>query len=268
MFFKTYDNVPISLGTTDSAAKVIFATNSSISIAQPIESKIFLNDSIISFAGTGNIDFTADSVQKLLLGDYSGYGYPIPESVRSIPSGSEIRFPNCKQLYTSGEFKSGDYFIDVYSTGNLTLSGGYETQYGIVNPVRNYCTESPIAGTLDVTFYLSGQNIEDFFNVTGATGALAACQYPPINEERVTGSFGDWKFNHAYLKSLSFSAVPYQPIRSRASFDLYGSLDYNEGFGATLINSSDLKNQKRLPQGAASESKEWRPWLQIIIQFL
>ena len=93
-------------------------------------------------------------------------------------------------------------------------------------------------------------NIDNFFDLTGT---LTPEQYPPINEERVTGSFGDWKFSHAYLSSLSFSVAPYQPVSTRVSFDLYGSLDHVKGFGNGLVNSSDLQNQKTAPQGAASE---------------
>ena len=67
MFFKTYDNVPVSLGTTTDSAKAIFANSASISINQELQPKIFLDDHLVSFAGSGDIDFVANTPQTLLM---------------------------------------------------------------------------------------------------------------------------------------------------------------------------------------------------------
>ena len=250
MFFKTYDNVPVSLGTTTDSAKAIFANSASISINQELQPKIFLDDHLVSFAGSGDIDFVANTPQTLLMGDFEGFGYPIPESIKNIPSGSEINFPNSKKLFVSGDAVSGDYYINVYSTGNFTLSGGIESQYGVaLNPIRNYATDNPIEGKLNLEFYFDSGDIQSFFDITGL---LTPEQYPPVNEEKVTGSFGDWKFNNAYLESISFSIAPYQPVTTSASFSIYGSLEYDKDFSDNLINSHDLTGQKTAPQGAAS----------------
>ena len=251
MFFKTYDNVPVSLGTTTDSAKAIFANSASISINQELQPKIFLDDNVISFAGSQDREFLENQVQSVLLGDYNDVGYPIQESIKKFPSGSAIHFPNSKKLFFSGDSYPGDYYVNVYSVEDLTISGGFESQYGsAVNPIRNYATDDPIKGSLSLRFYFNSGNIDDFFDTTGL---LNAEQYPPIDEERVTGSFGDWKFNHAYLESLSFSIQPYQPIVASASFSLYGALEHQEGLSQNFINSNDLTGQKTAPNGLYSD---------------
>ena len=91
--------------------------------------------------------------------------------------------------------------------------------------------------------------MQSFFNVTGLSNPST---YPPIDEERITGFIGDFKFSHAYLSSLSFSLSPSAISQASASFALFGQIEKDPSLSENYY-SSDLYQQQSIPHGEDSE---------------
>jgi hypothetical protein len=102
--------------------------------------------------------------------------------------------------------------------------------------LRTYSANSEVKGRLNVTYYLNSGNLDTFADLTGLVDPKI---YPQVNENKITGSLGDYKFHDAYLTELSFSAKPFEIIEANLSLDIYGKMEYHEGWGEEVINSSE-----------------------------
>ena len=100
-----------------------------------------------------------------------------------------------------------------------------------------------------MSFYINGGNLPSFFNITGLRDPH---QYPPIDEEKITGFLGNFRFSDAYLKSLSFSMSPEQVSQAKASFLIFGELTEDSSLISNYYNSS-LYNQQSVPHGMHSQ---------------
>ena len=130
---------------------------------------------------------------------------------------------NCIWTYFSEEINPNghDFLAKIYSKeGNVHLSE-YEAQNGYFEPSFKYVADSPIKGTLDVDFYVNEGNLPHFFSITGLADPT---EFPPINNDRVTGFLGDFAFYGAYLTKFEFSISPNAISQAKASFDIYGNL--------------------------------------------
>ena len=99
-----------------------------------------------------------------------------------------------------------------------------------------------------MSFYPDTGSLQNFFNITGIT---TPAQYPPINEEEVTGHLGDFKFSDAYLKTFNFSVSANRIVSATANFEVYGKLEKDSNISTTYY-SKELYDQKSIPHGETS----------------
>jgi len=262
MKFLMYEDVPLFLGP---ASKVdgnegdfIFAADASISISQPSVPRRSIDDNkirICQFNNGGTYpfaspNFTASSSHTACFGPTSGPPKSLSTSIYKIPKDTKITFPGGKHLYFDHDvFPNGyDYLARLRSeSGGWQLSES-EAQSGYFEPIFNYAAGGPAAGTLDVTFYTNTGNLPSFFNVTGMSSPT---QFPPIDEDKITGHLGDFKFSDAYLKSFKFSVSPNSIVAASASFDIYGALVKDETLSQNYY-STGLYQQKSIAHGETS----------------
>jgi hypothetical protein len=102
---------------------------------------------------------------------------------------------------------------------------------------------------MNVSFYVNSGNLPNFFNITGLSNPAT---YPPIDEERITGFLGNFRFDNAYLKTFSFSLSPNSISRANASFEIYGTLTEDTSLIPDYYSSS-LYQQQSVPHGMGSE---------------
>ncbi|GEM_PF-3750300 len=245
--FYRYEDVPVLLATKGSEPIMVFASSAGLSASQPIEAKKFLEDHNISFAlQTGDVHFTGAYESGFLMGPRNGPGVKMPESVETIPSGYKIAYPGGQSLYLTEDLSAGDYYIKVRSTGDTLLDYDRDIEYGEVDVLRNYAASNVVRGVLNISYYMNTGNLHTFANLTGL---LDPNIYPQINEEKITGSFGDYIFEDAYLRELNFSAQPFQPIESRLSIDIYGKMEYREGLSQSILDDYGClkENQFSIP---------------------
>jgi len=232
-FFR-YEDVPLLLAQEGEEPVMVFATSASISANQPLEAKKFLEDYNISFAlQTEDVVFAGIEEKEFLLGPPSGPGIKIPESIDVIKSGQEISYPGGQSLYLSEDLYPGDYHIKVHSTGKTVLDLERDVAYGEVDIIRTYAAKGEIKGRLSVSYYMNTGNLHSFADLTGIMDPDA---YPKVNERKITGSLGDYKFNDAYLTELSFSAEPFSIIEASIDLDIYGKMEYHEGWSEYLYD--------------------------------
>ena len=227
MKFLPYEDVPLYLSVNGQNGEYIFAEQASLSVSHDLAVSRQLDDNIIQICeyGVGSsmqyspVTFSSNSSFFCTLGPTKGPPRPLATSIFKIPSGTEVTFPNNKHLYfTKDVMPDGkDYVIELESkSGNWSLTED-EAQNGYFEPIYNYVSQGPLRGNLDVNFYPNTGNLQSFFNITGLSDPLA---YPPIDEEKITGHFGEFIFNDAYLNSFSFSISPNAIIQASASFDI------------------------------------------------
>ena len=249
MKFFTYEDVPLFLGVSGHSGQYIFAEQANISVNQNSVAARYLNDNVIRFTGTDDYSISA-GVSEYTLGPSGGPPQPLSTSIYKIPSGTKVSFPNNKDLFFEEDVSpNGHNFITSlrsYSGYSLTCN---EYQSGYFNPVWRYASQSAIGGTLSVSFYPNSGNLPAFFNITGVSDPS---KFPPIDEERITGHLGNFRFDNAYLKSLSFSVSPNSISRANASFEIYGNLTED----TSLIDnyySSSLYSQQSVPHGMRTQ---------------
>ena len=260
MKFIAYEDVPLAIGNSKES-NFIFASNASLSVSQDLVPKRYVDDNKIRICTFGNgsassypyasPSFTNGSTHIACFGPNNGPPKPLATSIFKIPKDTKVTFPNGKHLFFDHDvFPSGyDYLARLRSeSGGWNLSEG-EAQSGYFEPIYDYATNGPAMGTLSATFYPETGNLQNFFNITGITHPA---QYPPINEEQVTGHFGDFKFSNAYLKNFNFSISPNGIISASVSFDVFGPLEKDSNITSTYY-SDDLYSQKSLPHGETSE---------------
>ena len=195
----------------------------------------FDDDYKISLAmQTGDVYFPEAMESGFLLGPKDGPAYKIPESIEVIRKGAKISFPSNQSLVLTEDLQPGDYHVKVRSTGETLLSYNNDIEFGEVDVVRHYAASNGARGSLSISYYMNTGNIHSFFDITGLINKEI---YPQVHEGKITGSLGDYKFNDAYIREMSFNARPYQAIETNIQIDIFGTLDYEEGISEDLINN-------------------------------
>lgn len=240
--FARYEDTPVLVGHEGQDPVFIFADNASISVSQTIYAKKFPEDYKISFANI-NEDLFLESGKEyqFILGSRNGRAKRVAESVEVIRKGTKLSYPSRKSLIINEELVPGDYRVRVLTTGDTYLSYEEDIPNGEVDVVRHYAAERGARGSLDITYYMNTGNVYSFFDVTGLVDKEI---YPQIHEGKITGCLGNFTFDDAYIREISFSARPYEPIQSTVSIDIYGNLNYQSGLSESIIGD-DYRDYRR-----------------------
>ena len=243
MKFFQYEDVPLFLGVSGKSGEYIFADQASISVSQELNPVRYLDDNIIGFTGTTGYSMSA-GVNSYTFGPSGGPPQPISTSIYKIPSGTKVTFPNNKYLFFDDDVSPNghNYISNLRSYSGFVLNSE-ESQMGHFDPIYKYTSSGPVKGSMSVSFYVNNGNLPHFFNITGLSNPS---QYPPIDEERVTGHLGDFRFSNAYLKKLSFSLAPNSMSKAQANFDIYGSLVEDLSITPNYYSSSLYKQRCHL----------------------
>ena len=258
MKFLPYEDVPLYLGVSGHSGEYIFAESAQLEIKQQLSVNRQIDDNLIQICQFDKGDnypyvspaFSAGSEHIACLGPSGGPPSPIATSIYKIPQDTKITFPSGKELFFVDEiYPSGhDYLINVKSkSGGWTLTEE-ESKSGYFEPMFNHSTNSPVNGTLSVSFYPSTGNLQNFFNITGISDPQ---KYPPIDEEKITGFLGDFKFSDVYLDSFSFGLVPNGISQANAKFLVFGALEEDTSISSSYY-SSNLYGQQSVPHGKHS----------------
>jgi hypothetical protein len=252
--FVRYEDVPLLLAHEGEDPTFIFANNASIGVSQQINSKKFDDDYKVSLAmQTGDVYFPEAMESGFTLGPKDGPAYKVPESIEVIRAGAKISFPSEQSLVLTEDLHPGDYHVRVRSTGETLLSYNNDIEFGEVDVVRHYAAENGARGNLSISYYMNTGNVHSFFNITGLINKEV---YPQVHEGKITGSLGDYKFNDAYIRELSFSARPYEIIEARVSIDIFGTLDYQSGISQDLFENgyySTRREQITVPHAVGTK---------------
>lgn len=259
MKFLPYEDVPLVL-YKDGKTELVFAESASISVAQPLAANKQLDENLLQICEYGigsNIEyqpqsFIADQSIPVTLGPIGGPPQPLSTSIYKVIEDTKISFPNNKNLYFSKSIwpNGNNYVIDVYAK-----SGGWElsveeAQSGYFEGLTEYSAGNGIKGSLEVNFYTDTGNLSSFFNVTGLSDPF---QYPPIDEDKIAGSLGDFIFLEAYLTNFSFSLSPNSISQASASFDIYGDLVKSDLLKDFWVNDmEDYYKNKSIAHGQYS----------------
>lgn len=114
------------------------------------------------------------------------------------------------------------------NTASLGVEAALQPVVGITGQLIRYAPQAPIKGTLSFTHYCTG-SFPEFLNPINHVD-----QYEPL-----TGSLAGVVFSSGYVRSLSFSVAPFQPIQIRSELDIYGELTALNNAGD---EDSDRKN--------------------------
>jgi hypothetical protein len=248
MKFLPYEDVPLYLANEGGVGEFIYAESAELSVNSNLSAERQLDDNVFQIFSYSDSDsvfshtFEANVNQQVTLGSYYGPPKPIATSISKIPKDTKITFPNGKHLYFSNDIEPDghNYTLYVYAKSGGWSLDEFECQSGYFDPIYKHVSSSPVAGQLNVNFYLNTGNLPAFFNITGLANPS---QFPPVNEERITGFIGDFVFDHAYLNSLSFSVSPNSISQASASFSLYGSIRKVEGLTDDYFNCDIYKQQ-------------------------
>lgn len=254
-----YDNVPLYLASKNTEGEYVFAERASLNLNQDVALLRQMDDNIIQICSYNQGSeliyephtFTANQDIDVTLGPIGGPPRPLATSIHSIPEDSKITFRNGKHLYFRDKIQpnGNNYIVTLYSkSGNWSLSEE-EAQHGHFEPDYVYAPRSPIAGSLEVDFYLNTGNMPSFFNITGIDDPT---KFPPVSNDVITGFLGDFSFQNAYLSSFSFTVSANALSQASASFLLYGSIVKDTSLSANYY-SSDLYQQQSLPHGDRSK---------------
>lgn len=251
--FYRYEDVPVLLAEEGQEPVMVLATRASISANQPLVAKKFIEDYNISFAlQNEDVEFTGIEEREFILGPISGPGIKIPESVEIIKSGQKISYPGGQSLYLSEDLYPGDYHIKVKSTGETVLDLYGDVPYGEVDVIRNYSAQAEVKGRLNISYYMNTGNLDSFADLTGLAEPNI---YPQVNERKVTGSIGDYKFNDAYLTELSFNAEPFSIIEANLDLDVYGKMEYVDGWSEYILNEMPCVRRRQYTVPHAMNTK-------------
>jgi len=99
-------------------------------------------------------------------------------------------------------------------SATLGLEVSLEPITDVTGAVSRYAQQGPIRGTLSFDHYCTG-TFHDFLN------PITAIEH---TGEPLQGSLGGVTFQSGYVKSLSFSVQPFQPIVFSSEIDIYGEL--------------------------------------------
>jgi len=258
MKFLPYEDVPLYLAVSGQEGEHIFAESATLSIEHSTAPTRHIEDNILRICefGTGSTmiydspDFLANETYTGVVGPSGGPPMTLSTSIFEIPSGTKITFPNGKHLHFNSTIHPNghDYLVELYSkSGGWNLTEG-EAQSGYFEPIYNYVTQSPVQGSLSVNFYINTGNLQSFFNITGLSNPN---QYPPIDEEKITGYLGEFVFSDAYLTSFQFGLSPNSISQASANFQVYGTLSKDSSITDSYFSSS-LYGQQSIPHGQYS----------------
>ncbi len=251
--FYRYEDVPLLLAAEGQEPVMVFAQSASISANQPLAAKKFMEDYNISFAlQDKDIHFKTAHESGFLLGPPEGPGSKVPESIEVIRSGQKIAYPNGQALYLAEDLMPGDYHIKVRSTGETILDLKEDIPYGEAEVVRNYAAEGPIRGRLSISYYMNTGNLHTFADLTGLMDPTI---YPQVNESKITGALGDYHFHDIYLSEMSFDAQPFQPIQANVELDVYGKMEYVEGFADSITSTYHCFKEEQITLPHAVNTK-------------
>lgn len=259
MNFLPYEDVPLYLAVSGYSGEHIFAESAQISLSHNLTPVRQADDQIFQICEYGlglsmnysPFTFTANTNTNVTLGPTKGPPRPLATSIYKIPANTKISFPNNKHLFfTEDAFPNGhDYTASVYAkSGGWSLSEG-EAQSGYFEPIFKNVTQSPVEGSLSVNFYVDTGNLKSFFNITGLSSPF---KYPPLDEEKITGYLGDFRFSDVYLNNFNFSLSPNSISQASASFKVYGELTYDESITDNYFSSS-LYSQNSIGHGTHSQ---------------
>jgi hypothetical protein len=258
MPFIPFEDVPLYLGVNGHEGQFIFAESASISVSQPMSISRQVDDNIIQITSYGDggsmvyepQDFVEEIDFLVTLGPTNGPPRPLSTSIANIPAGTKILFPGNKELFFSNNIQpnGNDYVVSLYAESGFNLTEE-EAQQGIFYPEYKNHASGPVVGSLNVNFYPNTGNLQSFFNITGQSDPS---KFPPIDEERITGYIGNFRFQHAYLKSFEFSLSPNSFSQASASFDIYGTLDEDSTIIENYFNP-DLYQQLSIAHGQNSQ---------------
>ena len=259
MSFLPYENVPLYLSPVGGSGEYIFAESASISVSQSYSDNKQMDDTLFPICAYGDgsnmsytsKQFTANSTELVVLGPSSGPPQPLATSFSKIPKDTKITFPGAKHLFFTRDVvpDGHNFVVDVYAkSGGWSLTEE-DAQQGYFEGIYHKRAKEPVKGSMDVSFYLGEENLKHFFNITGL---VDPAQFPPVNEDRLTGHLGNFCFEHAYLKQLSFSLAPNALVQAEASFDVFGKLTKSD----TVLNNyfeTGLYRQESLPHADTSQ---------------
>lgn len=259
MNFLPYEDVPLYLATSGHSGNYIFAESASLSINQPMSVNRQLDDQVLQICEYGlgssmnysETTFVANAEFDATLGPIKGPPKPLATSIYKIPSGSKITFPSGKHLFFADDiFPNGhDNLVKLYAaSGDWSLTPE-EAQSGYFEPIFNYSAQGAVEGSLSVNFYVNTGNLPSFFNITGLSNPSL---YPPIDEEKITGFLGNFRFSDAYLTQFKFSISPNSISQASASFKVFGELVHDDSIVDSYY-ASDLYVQQSIPHGMHSE---------------
>jgi len=251
--FLRYEDAPLLLASEGEDPVLVFANNASLTANQPIDAKKYVEDYQISFARqTGDIYFTGAHESGFLMGPPLGPGTRLPQSIEIIKSGTRISYPSGQKLFVAEDVFPGDYYIKVRSTEATTLRLKEDVENGEIEVYRNYAAQGPVRGNLALTYYMNTGNIDSFFDITGLVDSKA---YPRINEGRVTGCLGDYLFDNAYIRDISFSAQPFQIIQTSVNMAVYGNIKYVEGNAKRITDTYTSRDPHCNPSGLRQDQR-------------
>lgn len=260
MSFIPFEDVPLFIGVGNaSEGEYIFAESASISVEQPLKTARQLDDNILQICSYGNGTtvnhvpsvFQPSSHKLVTLGPIDGPPKPLATSIYKIPKDTKITFPNGKHLYFSDDvFPDGfNYVVSLHAKDQSVSLTEEEAQQGYFEPIFKNVSEGPIVGNLSVNFYVNEGNLPSFFKILDISHASI---YPPIDENKLSGYLGNFRFNCAFLNSLSFSLSPNSISQATANFNLYGELVEDSTIANSYFNSS-LYQQQSVPHGQNSK---------------
>ena len=122
----------------------------------------------------------------------------------------------------------------------LSFSASLEPVTDVTGSVIRYAPQGPTKGTLSFSHYCTG-DFHDFLN------PLTAIEH---TGEALNGSFAGMTFESGFIKSLSFSVAPFQPILFQSEMDLYGSLGSLNNVGQSDENFESYNSiEEEVPIG-------------------
>lgn len=141
-------------------------------------------------------------------------------------------------------YKDIDFSIEstTFYASNISLSAQASVDPVILSDgtLLNYAPEGAVVGNLSCDFYLRGP-MPSFLDVTSTSESSLSVVFAGVTLEKV------------FLKSLSFSVEPFQPILISADFDWYGNVlfqDFQE-------QSAEERKAKAIPSYIAHAHKSY-----------
>jgi hypothetical protein len=145
-------------------------------------------------------------------------------------------------------------------SANLSIAPKLQTErvYGDYDPsiagarteFVNFLPIASLAGSLDIEFLINAETFS-----SGNTNSISrlfeiaeGMSEGPINENLV----GRYSFNNMYLRSFGFNVSPFNVVRAKASYDIYGSLSKSIPFRSSQTSKNFAHGLKSFGEMKAS----------------